>query len=71
MILDSFLRIIQIWTRNSASHLSMENGGGEENRNQELMIGFSLKDEFSSAKQSRIFFFSNFESRRFLSFPKR
>ena len=28
MILDSFLRMIQIWKRNSASHLSMENGGG-------------------------------------------
>ena len=27
MILDSFLRIIQIWTRNSAIHLSMEDGG--------------------------------------------
>ena len=69
MILDSFLRIIQIWTRNSASHLSME-VVGEKTRIKNWWFCFSLKDEFSSAKQSRTFFFSNFESRRFFYFPK-
>ena len=69
MILDSFLRIIQIWTRNSASHLSME-VVGEKTRIKNWWFCFSLKDEFSSAKQSRIFFSQTLNPEIFL-FSKR
>ena len=54
MILDSFLRIIQIWTRNSAIHLSMENGGG---RKQESRIdGFVSLSKMSFLRPNKVEF---------------
>ena len=53
MILDSFLRMIQIWKRNSASHLSMENGGG--GRKQESRIdGFVSLSKMSFLRPNKV-----------------
>ena len=68
MILDSFLRIIQIWTRNAASHLSME-WWRRKQGSRIYGFCFSLKEGFSSAKQSRIFFLKLW-IQRFFYFPK-
>ena len=79
MILDSFLRMIQIWKRNSASHLSMENGGGGGKQESGIFDGFvslSKRDflrpnkvEFSFSQTLNPVEFSQPKSERIFLFP--
>jgi len=55
MILDSFLRIIQIWKRNSASHLSMENGGGG-GKQESRIDGFVSLSKMSFLRPNKVEF---------------
>ena len=55
MILDSFLRMIQIWKRNSASHLSMENGGGG-GKQESRIDGFVSLSKMSFLRPNKVEF---------------
>ena len=69
MIFDSFLRIIQIWTRNAASHLSME---WWRRKQGSRIDGFVSLSKMSFLRLNKVeFSFSNFESRDFSIFQKK
>ena len=78
MILDSFLRMIQIWKRNSASHLSMENGGGG-GKQESRIDGFVSLSKMSFLRPNKVEFsfsqtlnpeeFSRPKSERIFLFP--
>ena len=57
MIWNSFLRIIQIWQNNSASHLSMENGGGGGKQESRIFDGFVSLSKMSFLQKNRGIFF--------------
>ena len=69
MIFDSFLRIIQIWTRNAASHLSMEWWRRKQGSRIDSFVSLS---KMSFLRLNKVeFSFSNFESKGFSIFQKK